>query len=93
LQKKLIGYPEVIAYCNRQLSREAMIALIQQKTRNYAKRQVTFWRMLRTKLQQQVTRDDKQSAIEELNLTHAPIDRYIKQLRFLITNQREKVNE
>lgn len=38
-----IGYKEVIDYLNNKLSYEDCISLIQQRTRNYAKRQITFF--------------------------------------------------
>ena len=39
-----IGYKEVIQYLNKEISLEECIALVQQRTRNYAKRQVTFFK-------------------------------------------------
>ena len=39
-----IGYKEVISYLNNEISLEECIALIQKRTRNYAKRQVTFFK-------------------------------------------------
>lgn len=39
-----IGYKEVIDYLKGELSLEECIALIQKRTRNYAKRQVTFFK-------------------------------------------------
>ena len=41
---KAIGYAESIRYLNGELKKEDAIRLIQQKTRNYAKRQMTFFR-------------------------------------------------
>jgi len=53
LQKKLIGYDDIIRYLDNQInSIEELIALIQQKTRNYAKRQLTFNRMLTKKFEE-----------------------------------------
>jgi tRNA dimethylallyltransferase len=49
MRKKLIGYNDIITYlttdCTDQ-DKEQLCSTIQKKTRNYAKRQVTFWRML-----------------------------------------------
>lgn len=42
--KQGIGYKEVIQYLNNELTKEECIALIQKRTRNYAKRQVTFFK-------------------------------------------------
>jgi len=41
---RAIGVPEIAAFLADQLSREAMIAAGQQATRNYAKRQFTWFR-------------------------------------------------
>jgi len=56
LKKKLIGYPEIFEWVNTGAKKKeipALITIIQQKTRNYAKRQVTFWKKLRTILKSQ----------------------------------------
>lgn len=42
--KQGIGYKEVIDYINNQISYDECVALIQKRTRNYAKRQVTFFK-------------------------------------------------
>ena len=42
--RQAIGYKEIIAYLNNELSLDDAIALIQKRTRNYAKRQVTFFK-------------------------------------------------
>ena len=39
-----IGYKEVIDYLNNKISYEECVSLIQKRTRNYAKRQVTFFK-------------------------------------------------
>jgi len=41
---RAIGVPEIAAFLADQLTREAMIAAGQQATRNYAKRQFTWFR-------------------------------------------------
>jgi tRNA dimethylallyltransferase len=46
-QKKLIGYPEIIEWIEageKKESMDNMVDRIKQKTRQYAKRQVTFWK-------------------------------------------------
>ena len=43
-RKHIIGYPDIIEYLNNACSYDTMIDRIQQKTRAYAKRQLTFWR-------------------------------------------------
>jgi tRNA dimethylallyltransferase len=52
-RKKLIGYPEIIAFLKEQqtdINYQTLVAQIQQKTRNYAKRQLTFFAMLQKML-------------------------------------------
>lgn len=49
-RKKIIGYPEVVDFLENKITYEDLVATIQQKTRNYAKRQCTFLRMLERKL-------------------------------------------
>ena len=39
-----IGYKEVISYLNNEISLEECKELIKKRTRNYAKRQVTFFK-------------------------------------------------
>lgn len=85
-QKKIIGYPEVISYCKNIIDKETLIQVIQQKTRNYAKRQNTFWRMLYKKLQKYSTNTN--AIIAVINLTNETIDRYIKQLQSLINTNK-----
>jgi tRNA dimethylallyltransferase len=41
---KAIGYREIIAYLDGNTSLESTISLIKQKTRNYAKRQITWYK-------------------------------------------------
>ncbi|MEX0940651.1 MAG: tRNA (adenosine(37)-N6)-dimethylallyltransferase MiaA [Candidatus Babeliales bacterium] len=51
--KKIIGYDDILYYLaqkNNHASINTLIATIAQKTRNYAKRQITFWQMLKRKL-------------------------------------------
>ena len=54
LRKKIIGYDDLIRYLHKgDVSPQALqdtIAIIQQKTRNYAKRQITFAKMIQKKL-------------------------------------------
>ena len=42
--RQAIGYKEIISYLNNEMSLDDAIALIQKRTRNYAKRQVTFFK-------------------------------------------------
>lgn len=49
-KKKLIGYPEILEYLEGNINKETLISTIQKKTRNYAKRQETFWKMFKKSL-------------------------------------------
>lgn len=66
--KKIIGYDLLHAYLTGQseLSLEQTEQLIAQKTRNYAKRQHTFWRMMRESLVPHLT---SPSRIAEISLS------------------------
>lgn len=74
--KKIIGYPEILAYCSDTLTKKKAIELIQQKTRRYAKRQHTFWRSFG----RQLSPYRKRVVVSELTLTHDNLDLYIEQL-------------
>lgn len=67
--KKIIGYFELITMKDS----PERTAIIQQKTRQYAKRQETLWRSCKKDLDSLVT-------IHELNLTLSPVHLYIDQL-------------
>ncbi len=86
VRKKFIGYPEVIAYVRGMMTKEALMATIQKKTRHYAKRQMTFWRMLCGKINDSMATSESEIPVEliQVNLTHEPIDRYIKHLALLM---------
>lgn len=78
LTKKIIGYPEVIEYLKNNISTDQLRSLIQQKTRNYAKRQWCFWQSLKKDI---LTFDTQSSlTILEPNLTFLDLPLYIKQL-------------
>jgi len=49
-RKKIIGYDLILDYLQDMYSREELTELIQRKTRNYAKRQITFLRSLHEEL-------------------------------------------
>jgi tRNA dimethylallyltransferase len=53
-KKRLIGYPEIFEWIERGeklCEKAALEAVIQKNTRNYAKRQVTFWKKFRNILE------------------------------------------
>lgn len=74
LQKKLIGYPEIIAYQKGDISYTLLREMLKKNTRAYAKRQGTFWSSLQAALSQEKV------MCKELNLTLLPLDLYINQL-------------
>ncbi len=79
MDKKLIGYDDVIKYLNKEISKDKLIEVIRKKTRNYAKRQLTFFRMLERKLKEEVNPSHTVS-VDWLDLTLSDLDLYIKQL-------------
>ena len=78
-RKKLIGYAELFDYLQGHIELNEAVTSIAQKTRAYAKRQETFWRMLARTLNAES--DHKNSvSFEELNLTLSDHSLYINQL-------------
>jgi len=41
---KALGYPQVLSYIQGSITKEEMVELIQVKTRQFAKRQMTWYR-------------------------------------------------
>jgi tRNA dimethylallyltransferase len=98
MRKKLIGYNDLISYA---LSDQTItgwhdtIALIKKRTRNYAKRQETYGRMLERELLDSAARYPDMIDICKLNLTSLDLDQYIKRLfihRQLVTGKAYTVN-
>lgn len=81
-EKRFIGYSELIEYLKKRSTLEEAVELIKQRTRNYAKRQETFWRMIK----RLIVDADRQNGhipmgvIQELDLTNPDLNLYIKQL-------------
>jgi tRNA dimethylallyltransferase len=81
-KKKMIGYDLLLDYLQGNCSDysfEQIIAVIQQKTRNYAKRQVTFLKKLTESVQEKI-RNDSRSFIIQGNLTQMSSDAIIASL-------------
>ena len=81
-RKKIIGYHELLDYLAGEKTEKSLkqtIQTIQTKTRNYAKRQLTFWKMLQKELNQAPT--DIGVTLETVNLTSTDLHLYIKQLQ------------
>lgn len=83
LEKKIIGYDDLIIYLQKKNKPfDELVAAIQKRTRNYAKRQMTFWRMLKRQLEDATAGlFPNQNRIEEVNLTCTDLHLYIKQLQ------------
>ena len=80
-EKGFIGYSELIGYIKHAYDLEYAIELIQQRTRNYAKRQETFWRMLKKEvLEAQQIEHAPKGTIMEFDLTYPGLHLYIKQI-------------
>lgn len=83
-QKKLIGYDDILHYFEGPQTtqeRTRLIQVIQQKTRHYAKRQMTFGRMLFSHLaEEQAYISKTESSLHVFNLTLSPVNLYINQL-------------
>lgn len=92
-EKKLIGYNELLDYLhqlNQNGDFENVISIIQQRCRNYAKRQETFWRgfekMLKTAYQEEETPQYRLET-DVVNLTLWDVNLYIKQLLDRLKNR------
>lgn len=83
--KKLIGYDTIISYCDGDIDKQELVRIIAQKTRNYAKRQITFWRSFKEKIEaaqkEQLSSGAKSVTIQEFDLTHGEVGSYIKLLK------------
>jgi len=78
-KKGLIGYAEILDALQQGITERELIQVIQQETRHYAKRQETFWRSMRRKLEERIL-EGMGGEIVVLNLTLHDVDLYIKQL-------------
>lgn len=82
--KNLIGYREIFDYLDTTRSKQLLeqsIELIQDQTRQYAKRQFTFWR----KLEREIKKEKRYTGssigcLDGVNLTNVTIDSYINEL-------------
>ncbi len=66
-RKKLIGYNDILSFLKDAHDRKKLVEIIAQKTRHYAKRQMTFWRMLEKELAVHCT---SPSIIEQIMITN-----------------------
>ena len=85
INKKIIGYDDIIHYLHSSENNEVefgqLADLIAKKTRNYAKRQITFGTYLMDNLQKAISDyNDTRSHCLEFNLTNGSTQLYINQL-------------
>lgn len=91
IKKKIIGYDDCFKYLvSGGQDLDELTAIIAQKTRNYAKRQETFWRGLKKKIMQ-ADASEGSSQVSAVDLTLLDLDLYIKQLSFLMPFMQKKV--
>lgn len=83
LAKKIIGYPDFIQALA--LSKKVLPEIIQQRTRRYAKRQITFLKKLETEL---LDTHNNMSSVETINLTLLSLPLYIDQLKIRLYTPR-----
>ena len=92
-RKKFIGYDVLLEHLAGAISLDEAVALIQQRTRHYAKRQATFWKTFQRQLDDatkeysknpsspiRLRRTGSSGQTELVNLTLLDRDLYIKQL-------------
>lgn len=82
-KKKIIGYAELFDYLISENKQELLHVTkrIQQKTRNYAKRQQTFWNMLEKEFKYTAVHDNHfVGCLESANLTFGGLHLYINEL-------------
>jgi tRNA dimethylallyltransferase len=82
-KKNLIGYPEIFQYLSnsRQSSLSHVSNAISIRTRQYAKRQFTFWRKLEREIKKEkLYTGPYVGCLESINVTHVGIDTLINQV-------------
>lgn len=82
-RKKLIGYDIILHYLDDVITYDEMVKLIQQKTRNYAKRQITFWKMFAKKLENE---KELIPSLDEYELDRKNTEVIKKNLKALLKN-------
>lgn len=80
LKKKMIGYDDILLMLKNKQTKDDVIPVIQKKTRNYAKRQITFLKKLQNELKQEDLPDQMIGQIESGDLTLCYVGLYIRQL-------------
>ena len=80
MKKKIIGYDDILLTLQHRESLSLVIPKIQQKTRNYAKRQITFFKKLQKSLSEQLLPRYLVGSVEQIDLTLCDVGLYISQL-------------
>lgn len=81
LRKKMMGYDLLLKVVQEEeISLPKVIAQIQKLTRNYAKRQITFYKKLKRQLVAAVQGENEVGFVKECDLTFCDLRLYIKQL-------------
>lgn len=85
MRKKILGYPEIITCldhndANSCRTDKDLVEILQQKTRNYAKRQMTFWRGFKKDLMKEAGAD----VVAEVDLTLSSVDLYLNHTQQVI---------
>lgn len=94
MHKKILGYPEIMMRLDDDslhvcASDRELIAVLQQKTRNYAKRQMTFWRALKRDLE----REAGATAVGEIDLTLSSVDLYLEHTQRIVDMRTKECHE
>src|SRR3990167_3963747 len=82
MKKKLIGYDDLLKYLRNknQNNLTEVTCLIQQKTRNYAKRQIIFLNKLQKDIERELQTGNFIGAVHDVDLTYCDVGLYIKGL-------------
>lgn len=87
-KRKFIGYDDILNYLEGEKTiqdEDMLIQVITQKTRNYAKRQITFGNRLFEQLEHEIAQSsDTKSSCIRFNLTHGAHELYLEQLMPII---------
>lgn len=80
LRKKMIGYDDILIALQEKKAIAKIVPIIQKKTRNYAKRQITFLKKLKNDLLKEVLPVHMIGKVEQIDLTLCDVGLYINQL-------------
>ncbi len=82
IQKKMIGYDDLLYYLKSDQAQNLneVVKKIQQRSRNYAKRQIIFLNKLEKDLKNEFHGRQISGSVQEINLTYCDVGLYIKGL-------------